>query len=88
MTLILEIPEELEVSLTAKAEDLGLPLPELALNLLGARGGPMSAEEVKTGADLVRYWREHGVIGTLPPDTDPVALSRSIRERAQTRNRD
>ena len=88
MTLILEIPEELEVSLTAKAEDLGLPLPEFALSLLGVRGGPMSADEVKSGADLVRYRREHGLIGTLPLDTDPVALSRSIREQAQTRSRD
>ena len=54
MTLVLELPAELETELAAEAARLGLPLEEYALRLL-ATGGP-ACPKPGSGAELVAYW--------------------------------
>jgi len=85
MSLLLELPSELESKLTAKAERLGLSLPEYIVRLLAEGRDPSPAP--RTGADLVTYWQEEGLIGTRPEITDSPAHARVLREEAQNRTR-
>lgn len=62
MTIVLDLPIELEQALAAEAEHLGLPLPDYALRLLTAHHPiqPMPT----TGAELVDYWINESVLGS------------------------
>ena len=85
MSIILDLPEELERELSAEAARLNLPLSEYALRLLNVE---RPAENLpKTGAQLVDYWRNEGVIGTRPDITDSQAHARTLRHRAEKRAR-
>lgn len=86
MTLIIEIPEELQTELATEAERLGLSLAEYALRLLQTR--TTSGEPPRTGADLVSYWNREKLIGMRPEITDSQAHARRIREQAEQRRRD
>ena len=83
MTLTLEIPDELETELIREADRLGLSLPEYALQLL--QGRQASSTLPKSGADLVAYWRNEGLIGTRPEISDSQAHARRLREQAERR---
>ena len=85
MTLVLELPTELETELAAEAARLGLPLEEYALRLLAA--GPSACPKPSSGADLLAYWQNAGVVGTRPEIADPSAHSRSLRQKAEKRER-
>lgn len=82
MTLSIELPEELEIELAAEAERLGISLSEYTAQLLRERrpGG-----EIRTGADLVSYWRRENLIGTRPEIDDSQAHARRLREEAERR---
>lgn len=83
MSLVLNLPPELETKLAAEAAQLGLPLAEYALRLL-AEG--VSARPVpRTGAELLAYWQNEGLVGTRPEITDAPAHARALREQAQRR---
>jgi hypothetical protein len=86
MSLVLELPPELENELAAEAARLGLPLPEYVLRLLTAGRGPNPMP--RTGAELLTYWQEAGLIGTRREITDSAAHARALREEAQRRARD
>ena len=86
MTLTLELPSDLERELAAEAERIGLPLDEYALRLLATRGA--GAVPVRTGADVVEFWRSEGVIGGISDVADPVAHARRLRDHAERRRRD
>ena len=83
MSLILDLPPELETELAAEAAKLGIPLQDYALRLLagGARPAP------NNGSELLAYWQGEGLVGTRPDILDAPAHARSLRERAQTRGR-
>ena len=85
MSLVLELPPELETELTAEAKQLGLSVPEYALRLLAGGGG--SCPELRTGAELVAYWEREGLVGTRPDIADSQAHARDLREQAQKRTR-
>ncbi len=85
MSLVLDLPPELETELAAEAARLGLPLPEYALRLLAGGRGPSSAP--RTGAELLAYWQGEGLVGTRPEITDSSAHARALREQAQRRAR-
>jgi hypothetical protein len=85
MGLTLDLPAALAEELTAEATGQGLTLPEYAIRVLAA--GRRSAE-VRTGADLVKYWEAAGVIGTRPDIADPAAHARMLRDRAERRDGD
>ena len=85
MSLILELPPELENLLSTEAARLRLPLPEYALRLLSA--GLVPSPKPCTGAELVAYWQRERLVGTRPEITDAPAHARALREQAQKRER-
>ena len=85
MSLVLNLPPELETELAAEAAHLGLPLTEYALRLLAVGRSPRPAP--CTGAELVAYWQGEGLVGTRPEITDAPAHARVLREQAQRRAR-
>ncbi len=86
MGLTLELPQDLADALADEAARLGLSLPEYAVRLLAsARPSPT---QVRSGSDLVAYWRAEGVIGRRPDISDSQAHARTVREQAQWRDRE
>jgi hypothetical protein len=85
MSLVLELPPELETELAAEAARLGLPLSEYALRVLA--GGRNLGPPLRNGAELVAYWQTEALVGTRPDVPDSVAHARDLREQAQRRAR-
>lgn len=85
MNLILNLPPELETELAAEAAHLGLPLAEYALRLLAGGRGPSPAP--RTGAELLAYWQDEGLVGARSEIADAPAHARALREQAQRRAR-
>jgi hypothetical protein len=85
MSLVLDLPAELETELSAEAARIRLPLPEYVLRLLAGRRTPSPAP--RTGAELLAYWQSEGLVGTRPDITDSPAHARALREQAQRRAR-
>jgi hypothetical protein len=85
MSLVLDLPSELEAELAAEASDLGLPLPEYVVRLLA--GGRSSSPAPRTGAELLAYWQGSGLVGTRLDIADSPAHARALREQAQRRAR-
>jgi hypothetical protein len=84
MTLVLNLPSELERELAGEAAQLGLPLPDYALRLLAA--GRLPRSSLQNGAELLEYWRREGLIGTRPEIVDSPAHARALRQSAQNRS--
>ncbi len=85
MSLILDLPAELETELAAEAARLGLPLPEYVLRLLAS--GRTPGLPPRTGAELLTYWQGEGLVGTRPEVADGPTHARALREQAQRRAR-
>lgn len=85
MRITLDLPEELERELSVEAARLGLPLAEYALRLLSTGRTPGDAPG--TGAELVAYWQNEGLIGTRPDIADSQKHAREVRTSAERRAR-
>ena len=85
MGLTLELPEELTAALADEAARRGLSLPDYASRLL-ASASP-KPDHVQSGSDLVAYWQAEGVVGTRADIDDPQSHARSLRDRAERRDR-
>lgn len=85
MSIVIELPPELERELSAEATQLGLPLPEYALRLLAVGRQPGSLP--RSGQELISYWQQGGLIGTRPDITDAATHARSLRQAAEQRER-
>ena len=83
MSLVLDLPPELETELAAEAARLGLPLAQYVLRLLAGARGPSPA--VRNGAELLAYWQAEALVGTRPDIADSLAHARNLREQAQRR---
>jgi hypothetical protein len=86
MSIMLDLPQELECELTTEATQLGLSLTEYVLRLLSTRS--LVGQLPTTGAELVAYWRREGVIGTRPEITDSQTHARQLRHQAERRLRE
>jgi hypothetical protein len=84
MSLVLNLPPELESELSAEAARLRLSLSEYAMRLLA---GQTLQEKPRDGAELVAYWQSEGLVGTRPEISDAAAHARAIREQAERRER-
>lgn len=84
MGFTLELPPAVASSLKSEADERGLTLTEYAVELLSRPR--LDSSEVRTGADLVRYWEEQGVIGSRPDIADAASHARQLRETAQRRS--
>lgn len=62
MSVVLDLPTELEGELAVEAVRLGLPLAEYIMRLLVSTPPPHRTP--RNGADLVAYWRSEGLTGT------------------------
>lgn len=85
MSLVLNLPAELESELHAEAARFGLPLPEYVLRLLAEGRAPRPLP--RSGAELLAYWQSEGIIGTRSDIADSPAHARALREQAQRRPR-
>jgi hypothetical protein len=85
MSLVLDLPPELEMELAAEAARFALPLSEYALRLLA--GGRGLSPGLHSGAQLLDYWQREGLIGTRPDIANGPAHARDLREQAQRRPR-
>jgi len=83
MSIMLDLPQELESELAIEATQLGLSLTEYVLRLLSTRS--IVGQLPNTGAELVAYWQREGVIGARPDITDSQAHARQIRHKAERR---
>ncbi len=86
MTITLDLPHELERELAAEAARHGLSLSEYAVRILAT--GRLATEQPKTGAALVNYWEQEGLLGTRPASTDSAVHARGLREHADHRVRE
>jgi len=78
-----ELPDDLAEALTQEASRLGLSLPDYAVRLLTS--ARPSAASVRSGADLVAFWRAEGLVGSRPDIADSQTEARRLREQAQRR---
>jgi hypothetical protein len=85
MSLVLDLPAELETELAAEAARLRLSLPEYALRILTLR--PISQLKPRTGAELLGYWQSEGLIGTQPEISDGQEHARALWQQAAKRQR-
>jgi hypothetical protein len=85
MRIILDLPQELERELSLEAAQLGLPLAEYVRRLLAT--GRIVGNIPKTGAELMAYWQNEGLIGTRPDIADSKKHAREIRAAAEKRTR-
>jgi hypothetical protein len=85
MSLVLDLPAELEADLAAEATHLGLSLPEYVLQLLAAGRRPSLGP--RTGTELLAYWQDQGLVGTRTDITEAPAHARALREQGQKRGR-
>ena len=83
MTLTLDLPPKLVDELATEAARLGLSLSEYAARLLSR--DRIGGAGLKTGADLVSYWQEQGLVGTRPEITDGQSYARELRREAERR---
>ncbi len=83
MSLVLELPPELETELAAEAARLRLPLSEYALRLLAT--GRSADPKPSTGAELLVYWQSAGLVGTRPDIADAPGHARTLRQQAEKR---
>jgi hypothetical protein len=85
MSITLDIPEGLVSELTVEAQQIGLPLSDYVVSLLAT--GRTAGSVPKTGAELVAYWRERGLVGSRPDIADSQTHAREVRTQAEQRAR-
>jgi hypothetical protein len=85
MSLVLDLPPELETELISEASRMGLPLPEYVKQLLLAGRPPESMP--RNGSQLVSYWQGEGLVGTRADITDSQEHARELRRQAEQRER-
>jgi hypothetical protein len=85
MTITLDLPADLENALSTEATQLNLPLSEYILHILSVR--QVLNNPPKTGAELVAYWQNAGLINSRSDISDSQAYARNLRQEAETRER-
>ena len=99
MSIIVNLPAELEKTIAAEAAKAGMTVSDYLAGWLaagrlaqgtttnGSRGtnGSCGLKRRVTGPEMVHRWKELGLIGYRTDITDPEAHSRRLREAAQRR---
>ncbi|MCX6381449.1 MAG: hypothetical protein NT023_18565 [Armatimonadetes bacterium] len=97
MAIAVKLQANQQIRLEKEARKHGLTLEDYASRILNGelplpnetdREPALSPEQFKTGADIVAYWKEQGLIGVLYQDTeeDSVVIARRLRESAENRD--
>ena len=85
MTVVLDLPSELESRLATEASQVGMPLSTYILRLL--TNGTRQESTLHTGAELVAYWQQQGLVGVRSEIKDSQQHARSLRKQAEQRER-
>ena len=85
MSIVLNLPPELETRLVAEASRQGVPLADYLVRIL-SNGGSSSAN-VASGAELVAFWKQAGVVGVRSEISDSQDHARRLRSDADRRER-
>lgn len=85
MNINLDLPSELQDELSSEASQLKLPLTEYILRVLSFRS--FLQNPPKTGAELITYWENIGVINSRPDIADSQEYARRLRHEAENRER-
>jgi hypothetical protein len=85
MSITLDLPPELEKKLAAEASRQGVPLSDYLLRVLS--NGGQAAPSFRTGAELVAYWQQAGVVGSRADIGDSQQHARELRAEAERRER-
>jgi len=83
MSVMLDLPQSLEKELSTEAAQLGLSLSEYVIRVLIA--GRRVGQGIKSGADLVNYWHNEGLIGSRSDIVDSQEHARLLRRQAEQR---
>lgn len=84
MTINLDLLSELENELSFEASQLKLPLTEYIVRVLLFR--PFLQNPPRTGAELITYWENVGVINSRPDIADSQEYARRLRYEAENRD--
>ena len=81
MSIVIDLPKELEECLSAGASRMNLSISEYAVRILEEAliCAPVNGQE------LVEYWRRRGLIGTLQSDESTADISRRLRREVERR---
>jgi hypothetical protein len=85
MSVVLHLPQELEMKLAAEASRAGVSLPDYVLRILSNGGTTMPS--IRSGAELVAYWQQAGIVGTRTEISDSQQHARELRATAEHRER-
>jgi hypothetical protein len=98
MSIIVNLPAELEKTIAAEAAKAGMTVSDYVAGRLAAgrraagrldqgttTNGSRGSKRRLTGPEMVHRWKELGLIGYRTDITDPEAHSRRLREAAQRR---
>jgi hypothetical protein len=83
MSIVLNLPPELEMKLANEASRQGVSLSDYLLRILS--NGGKTASAVRSGAELVSYWQQAGVVGTRSDISDSPQHARVLRAKAEQR---
>lgn len=86
MSLVVELPSELEAELETEASQAGLSLPDYVVRLVQL--GRVAPTGPQSGSELLAYWQREGLVGSRPDIADSAAHARTLRQQAETRERD
>ena len=85
MSITLHLPPELETKLAAEASRQGMPLTDYLLRVLS--NGGQAAPSMHTGAELVAYWKQAGLVGVRADIRDSQRHARELRAKSERRER-
>jgi hypothetical protein len=85
MSMVVDLPPQLEKELAAEAANLGLSLPEYVVRVLST--GRLPGLSPCSGAELLTYWQREGLLGARADIADSQEHARDLRRRAQERKR-
>lgn len=88
MTYTLELPPDTEARAWAQADAQGVAVEDVLISLIEL-GLPAPPQNFKTGADVVTYWHENGLVGIWadrPDIHDNIEYAHLLRHQAETRS--
>ncbi|MDJ1185158.1 hypothetical protein [Roseofilum casamattae] len=83
MTIQIDLSQQLERELSIEAEQINLSLSEYILHIISLRQVGDNAPQ--TGAELISYWQNEGLINSRPEIEDSQEFARQIRYQAERR---
>jgi hypothetical protein len=84
MSIVIDLPSELETKLAAEASRQGVALSDYLVRILS--NGGQAVPGVRTGAELVAYWQKAGVVGVRAAISDSQQHARALRAEAERRS--